>query len=1299
MRNIKHILVFLAFLTTGMSACGSTANNLTPPYEDLRVLHLPVDRNPAYVNQILQDNLGFLWFGTQNGLIRYDGYRMQTIPMPEDCNGYDNVRTLCEDRRGRIWIGSFKGICVWDPREESIRKYSSSAVAQIIKTRDGCLWVAANYGGFLRIDPDRDVCDTLSFAYENPSAHYGEDICYDGDSTIYAINGVGTIYRANIKDDSLKVLIPRLESPFSRQRITHLRYRDGLLYSGKDGSTLLYRLSDRYHCTLSWGEIRESVTLSNGNTLLITSNGLYRLPYGMQSLLSGGRQPQILLSGNMLSLCKDREERVWAGSVHSGVFRIFKNDCNWQEFRTKDQRPISVKDLLKNPADGNVWIVSTDGTLLRLPPGQSVAEPFPLPDDGASGLGLYGKDLLVGTTSPVTPLLRISPDGGVTNSPFAPSGANTFLERGDGRIWLGGWLYEVDFKRQNTRQLKNVRTQVQDMVKDKDGNLWIGTSFAGLWSLRNGQWEHWFDSLGITARTNCLFPDPDGRIWIGSKDEGLQCFDPRKMQTATFTRFDGLSCHCVNDIEMDGSGRLWLATNEGLTVFDPQTHAAVNYDERDGIACDRAGCTTVKNGRDGLLWVGSFRGLQRFDPSLFRALKDKSYPMVFTSFSIVTPANTLRSTSASFSPAFSRLGEPGRQKSVRLSHRENTFVLGVSQMDYDVPTRSRLSYRLDPIMTDWAPVREGKITVANLNHGDYRLKIRVTGRDGKSGDDIRWLDIHVDLHPALSPGAIASYVLFFLLLTASIIFLTSRQARRKAAEKASFEIARKDAELQKQLYASKVSLLTSIAHEIQTPLSLVKAPIETLKHKMGNYADYSVKEYLEVIDRNADRLSQLLNELLDFRRMENGGITLNPSDYDICSLVQTVFARFKLAARQRRIKMVLELPEEPLVTAVDKNAFDNVVGNLLSNAIKYGKSRILLKVETADGWFRVILENDGIPVPREKRESIFRPFERFVPENSLVSGTGIGMFVSRNLVELHGGSLKMDEDLQTNRFIASFPLKHLVEEDETLNETPEINIPRHPYTLLLVEDDKEMLDFLTHLFEPKFSILTATDGKDALNILRRNLLMIPDCIISDILMPNMDGLELCRLLKGNPETSHIPVILLTGQTENSSRLLGWEYGADAYLVKPFSSEELISVTGKLLKSREILRRKYSDEKLSEQLPALSSTATENQWLRDLNKYVEEHFNDDTLTVESLASVACMSSSNLFKKMKKTLGIGPNEYILLIRLQNSKRMLKNTNFPIAEIASRCGFSSPSYFASCFKSRYGVTAKEFRSKNQK
>ena len=386
MRSVKYLLVFWVFLSAVVSAYGLPVNDIAF-YEDLRVLHLPAERDPAYVNQIFQDSQGFLWFGTQNGLIRYDGYQMQPIPMPEDCNGYDNVRTLCEDRQGRIWIGSFKGICVWDPCEESIRKYSSSAVSQIIKARDGRLWVAANYGGFLRIDPERDVCDTLSFAYENPSAHYGEDICYDGDSTIYTINGVGTIYRANIKDDSLKVLIPSRESPLARQRITHLRYRDGLLYSGKDDFTLLYRLSDGYSCTLSWGGIRESVTLSNGNTLLITTNGLYRLSYGMQSLLSGAGQPEILLSDNMLSLYKDREERVWAGSVHSGVFRIFKNDCNWQECRMKDHRPIPVRDLLENPADGNVWIVSTEGTLLRLPPGQSVAEPFPLPDDGASGLG------------------------------------------------------------------------------------------------------------------------------------------------------------------------------------------------------------------------------------------------------------------------------------------------------------------------------------------------------------------------------------------------------------------------------------------------------------------------------------------------------------------------------------------------------------------------------------------------------------------------------------------------------------------------------------------------------------------------------------------------------------------------------------------------------------------------------------------------------------------------------------------------------------------------------------------------
>lgn len=1276
---------FLCLLAAVLASGSARADD--PAYDSFRILPLNVSQEfeSLKVTQILQDRKGLIWLGTRDGLVRYDGYRMLPIPMPKDGNGYGNVRTLCEDNEGRIWIGSFKGICYWDPETECVSKYSEGAVARIVKARDGRLWVAANYGGFLRIDPKTFTCDTLSFDYDSPSAHYGEDVCCDDGQFVYLMNGVGAVFRAADSDRFLTTLLPFEKSPFSQVRITQIHYRDGILYGGQDDFSLLYDTETAQIKRFDGGRIHESVRTASGHTLMITSKGTYDCEGSLKTLFMNTFTPRLLLDENLSCLYKDRDGSIWAGSSKAGVFRIFPNDIQWRGYRRADDgSSFSVKRLIESPADGNWWAITEDGELLCIQKGTSLAETVSIPDGRAVGLGLQGKELLVGTTYAAAPLLRILPDGRKKVHAFAPGGTTVFLEQDDGKLWAGGWLYELDFTRRQANRIERVRTVITDLKKDKDGGCWIGTGFSGLWSVRDGIWEHWLDSLGVSTRITCLCPDSRGGIWIGSQDDGLQHLDPIRGVCRTFNEFDGIPFHHINDIAIDSTGCLWALASGKLIAFDPKRENAAFYTSEDGLPRGETELSCVRTGQDGRLWVGGHRGLQSFDPVRFRTMKTRSGRIVFTGF-------TVRSTRPSrshrdFIPGIDRLS------SLHLAYSENSFILGVSQADYDIPCRSRLEYRILPQDSLWRHVRDGSVTVSSLPHGTHYLQFRLLGRDGSLADAKRQLEIHVAVPPAASAPAILAYVL----LLALVLFLTfresARRARRKAQEQAFLENEKKEAESQKQLYASKVTFLTSLAHEIRTPLALVKAPIETLEEKLGHYADRSVGENLEIVSRNADKLSQLLNELLDFRRIENGSITLNPSEYDIGTLIQSVFARFKLAARLRHIEMKLQLPQTPLTASVDKNAFDNIVGNLLSNAIKYGQSHILLSLEVEDACFRVVLENDGTPVPAEKRESIFRPFERFVPEHTAITGTGIGMFVSRNLTELHGGSLRMDEDLKTNRFIATFPIRHLASEKEEESPLPDVRISNKPYSLLIVEDNEEMRSFISRQFESQFTVLTAADGLEALEQVSRNNLITPDCIISDIMMPNMDGLELCRKIKENPTTCHIPVILLTGRAEDSSKLLGLEYGADAYLVKPFSSSELITQVRNLLKNRERLKEKYSSGNLSDLSPADSP---DTAFLRDLQDYVEKHISDDSLSVEVLASIACMSESNLFKKMKKLLGVGPNEYILVIRLQSSQNLLRNTALPISEIASRCGFSSPSYFASCFKSRFGITAKEYRN----
>lgn len=1254
---------------------------------------LPLSAEPGFssdrVTQIIQDSRGLIWLGTQDGVKRFDGYRMQSVPMPPDCNGYGNVRTLCEDDEGRIWIGSFKGICYWDPQEECIRKYSEGAVARIVKARGGRLWVAANYAGFLCINPQNFSCDTLAFSYDIPSAHYGQDICTDGRQYLYLLNGVGAVFRATASDRSLTPLLPAGVSPFSAHRITQIHYRDGILYGGLDDFSLLYDIESGRVGRFDGGRIGESVQTPSGHTLMATSRGLFDCEESLRALFSDAFNPRILLDETLSCLYKDRDGSIWAGSVQNGVYRIFPNDIQWRDYRRDDAGAFSVKQILESPFEGNWWAVTQEGELFRIPEDGSPAVKYPVSGGRVVGIGSQGKEVLVGTTLEDAPLLRIFSDGQHEIHRFAPAGCSVFLGLPDGKLWSGGWLYELDFSRKSARRIEPVRTGATDLVCDSGGTFWIGTAFSGLWSVQDGKWTHWLDSLGVAARITCLCPDRQGGLWIGSRDDGLQHLDPKAGVCRSFAEFDGTSFHHISGIAIDSTGCVWAVAAGNLIAFDPKAGEAAVYTEKDGLPQGETGLSCIKTGHDGRLWIGGMKGLHSFDPSAFRTMKAQAGRILFTSLTIhsTRPSRSHRD----FIPGVDKMS------TLRLAYSENSFILGVSQADYDIPRTSRLEYRILPQDNRWHSVKNGIISVNSLPHGKHQLTVRLVGRDGSLTDDSREMEIRIANPPAASPPALLAYFILFVLILLLTFREAGRRARRKAEERAAIEHERQEAESQKQLYASKVTFLTSLAHEIRTPLSLVKAPIETLEDKLGHYADRSIGENLEIVRRNADKLSQLLNELLDFRRIENGSISLNPSEYEIGALVQSVFARFKLAARQRRIEMTLSLPDKPLQASVDKNAFDNIVGNLLSNAIKYGRTFVSLKLQSEEDRFRIVLENDGTPVPPEKRESVFRPFERFVPEHSAITGTGIGLFVSRNLTQLHGGTLGMDDDLKTNRFIAEFPIRHIVRENEEASPLPDIRVSSKPYSLLIVEDNEEMCSFISRQFEPQFTVVTASDGEEALEKLGKSNLITPDCIISDIMMPKMDGLELCRRIKENPQTNHIPVILLTGRAEDSSRLLGLEYGADAYLVKPFSTGELITQTRNLLKNRERLKEKYSSGSLTD-FSKLPADSADSVFLRELQDYVEEHLSDEKLSVDVLAGVACMSESNLFKKMKKLLGFGPNEYILLVRLQTSQNLLRNTSLPISEIASRCGFSSPSYFASCFKSRFGLTAKEYRSKGR-
>ena len=1228
--------------------------------------------------QIIQDSRGYMWFGTQDGLDRYDGYETLHVKMPADCAGYANVRSLCEDNEGNIWIGSFKGICVWDAGTQRIRKYSEGAIANMVKSADGAIWVAANYAGFLRIDPSTGACDTLSFQYHNASAHYGESVCYDGDRTLWFLNGVGAIYKCDLNSREMELVVPFQNSPLSGV-VTRLFWIDGFLCGGRaNRGSFLYDIQNSQFIETQWGSIYD---VGGGNKYLLTSIGLMSFPRGLREYVDGGAQPRSLSTPEAITFCQDRDGSFWLGTTTSGVYRLLPNkfDC---EIITEG----AISSFIEGP-DGTLWIANGQYGLQRYyPSSRSLTNiPLPIKDGSVSALCFVGSNLLISTTSSKTPALLLNPENGkVRVLNWLPMDLRVLCNRGGGKLWGGGWLYDVDLNSETASRVERVRTGLSDVKRDSKGRWWFGTSFSGVWKEDNGEWTHYTDADGIVMRTSALYIDSKNRIWICSIDDGLQMLDPDSSESKLYSEFGDISRPRISDIAEDVQGVLYLATPSGIATLDPDTGNNAHYDIQDFLGPGQGRFWSVKT-IGNYLYATYPGGLLRFDPVLLREVDASKARIVFTGFEL--PGRLDKNEPQSL-PA--RLMEINSKTRIRLRARENTFILGVSQMDYSVPRSTRLEFQLEGYDSRWRKVDNGNITLTNLPSGQYRLIVREVGRDGTALVDTRALDIFV-ARPLMA--SVPAIVIYLLLLTGGVL-LVAHKSQKKAYDKAREAAMVQEAEREKQVYASKVEFLTTIAHEIRTPLTLVKAPVETLQGKLAHSADKSVLEELDVIERNADKLSILLDELLDLGKLESSGITINPAEYEIDAIVRSVTGRFSLAARRRHIDLRLNLPQEKILASVDKNAFDKIVSNLLSNAIKYGQSTVVVSLSAADDKLRLVTENDGPVVPLERREKIFLPFERYVPDGGVETGTGIGLYVCRNLAGLHGGTLEMDSDEAINRFILTIPIVHVANENPMVS-MPEVYIPKEQPTVLIVEDNEDMLDFVRRQFGEHFSVLTASNGKEALQVMKDNPLSFPDCVVSDVMMPVMDGFELCRILKADERTSHIPVILLTARVDVDSRLLGLEAGADAYVSKPFFAGELLSQVNNMLKNRDRLRKKFSSSIAD--YGTLAHSSPDAQLLRTIDTYIHAHLRDETLSVESLAAEACVSTSTLFKKMKHLLGMGPNDYILSVRLKQSSEMLRSTSLPISEVAEQTGFRSPSYFSSCFKAKFGVTPKEYRSRN--
>ncbi|WP_019539914.1 hybrid sensor histidine kinase/response regulator transcription factor [Proteiniphilum acetatigenes] len=1285
---------------------------------------------------IFQDNQGFMWFGTKDGLNRFDGTSFKIFKFSPGGNLRDNVfHRILQDKNDNLWVGTDDGIYIYNPRSEEFNRFEKTpadhvsmdgVVSDILLDNDGDMWISVEEKGVFCYN---FRADTLTY-YPIPQTPGGMrmiSLCLGRDGHIWAFpynlpfiridKKTGEVSEHRLRDDEDLVY-----NTGEIWKVVADEYNQLLIASSTKGIISVNTVNMTHRVLLdedAYGEpiFARCLARIDPQTIWIGSESglyIYNTETGEVNNLRHNRYIPYSLSDNAIySIYKDREGGIWIGSFFGGV-DYYSNQYNQFELfypvaQDNGMKGSRVREFCSAP-DGKIWIGTEDNGLNLFDPVRN--EFLPLPSALQSlytnihALYADGDYLWIGTFSKGLNRYNLRTGELVTyiqsDDPNSISHNSTFAIHKDRQntLWIGNLsgLNIYNYNEDNFTRIEEFQgIYIQDIFEDTDGKIWVSTFTKGLYRYdpATREWDVFlYDPSGarntLYNKLTSVFEDSRKRLWVTTEGGGFYRFDKQTEEFITFNSAKGLPNDVVYQIVEDDNANLWLSTNSGLVCYNPLSGTFRNYTVDNGLKTNQFNYKSSYKASDGTIYFGSTDGFVRFNPSAFSETK-LDVPIVFTELFVKNER---------VSPADERSLLKGSilyTNELILPYSKNSFRLEYAVLNYSNLNANNILYKLEGFDKEWIRVKDKQdIIYSNLMPGKYRLIVKLNGdEENENAGNIKTLAIQIRPPFWLSGWA---YLIYFLLLTFSIILLfrvlNMREQRVQRRKMRIFE-----SEKERELYRSKIDFFTNVAHEIRTPLSLIKAPLDHVI--MTEQVSDNVKENLQIMSKNTDRLLNLTNQLLDFRKTESDAYSLNLRRQNASELIRETFLRFTPLARQRNLTFELDLPDNDIFVLLDKEAFLKIVSNLVNNAIKYCDSCVRMKAyistDEQNNMFHLLTENDGEKIPDEYREEIFKPFVHLDKEkDGKTAGTGIGLALSKSLAELHKGNLVLENEDEWILFHLTLPVG---ETDKAVSETerelgkrePGINVEKTvaAYTILLVDDDVELLRFEEKFLSSHYHIKTAENGMQALEILREENVSL---IVSDIMMPEMDGLELTKRVKLDIEFSHIPVILLTAKVNVESKVQGFETGADAYIDKPFSLEVLMAQIANLLQNREKLRETFLKNPFIG-ANSIVRTKSDEEFVKKLHAIVQENLDNSEFIVEDISEQFNMSRASFYRKIKGVLDLTPNEYIRVERLKKAAQLLKEKVYKVNEICYMVGFNSPSYFTKCFQQQFGVLPKDF------
>nr|QIM10891.1 hybrid sensor histidine kinase/response regulator [uncultured Muribaculaceae bacterium] len=1263
-----------------------------------------------------------MWFGTIDGVHCYDGNNISIWRDPEVKTLGQVIYAIKEDSDGKLWIGSDMGLAVFDLKKEKF--FSSpiekdgmrimSPVSDILFDSKGRMWITTAGNGVF--------CHNQE---SGETSHYVATGRINSDVITHALEDHnGTIWVASPEegisrfDDKENIFIPVKSSPKGTISLLEDSKRnfwigcvDGLYRFDSNADNWEHILSPKGHNVF---QIRQMVQQDSGALIIASDEGLtvYDPATGITTTHKANlRIPDNLNDNYLHSLFIDNEKGLWIGTYFGGVNYIPHTHRQFAHYsHLNSGLPARIISVFAEADNNNAWIGSDDAGFFLWNRKDNSFKSFNNSSD--AGLTYHnthallqdGDKLFIGMYMGGLDILDLSTygfknyKGGQDANSLYSSSIYALFRDSRGNIWIGT-TKGLNKYRRDTDDFERVfdlnHADVEYIFEDSSGHIYACSLNQGLFRMdpENGKWTQ-FTTQSEKYSKDCGLPtykistgaeDRDGNLWFGTDGWGLLRFLPEKQH---FERAPlPPSIRVVNKIIPEGEN-LWLTTSNGLYCYTPRTGKIQTFKRDSGLQDNLFLPNSGIKLSDGTILIGGKNGFNEFNPEGFE-FRANDPKVILTDLSLF---NRRASVDAEGSPLTSSLAYSDH---LTIGHEHSIFSISVAVLSYMNPSRNNFLYKLDGFDPDWndGPA-DGRVSYTNLPPGKYNFLVRAS--DGAGG----WNEDSLSFPIEVLPPWWFSFPMKIIygLLVISLLFLFYSRMKRKQQQELRIMTAQKD----KELYQSKIDFFTHMVHEIRTPLTLILTPLESVMKSKRTVSDELPT--LNVIARNGQRLLSLVNRLMDFRKMESGCVTVDLHPVDLRQEILEMYKNILPLAEAKGINVVINIPQDECPAMADSDALHHVIDNLLSNALKFTGDHIWIDLEESDDdSFRITVKDNGLGIDKDEQEKIFKPFYQVAearPQDNI--GTGIGLLLVRKYVELMNGSIQLKSTPgRGSEFSVSLPKADdgsmFIKKTSTVAEVmkPAIDnpIPENVKDrILIVEDNSELLNFLRTVFQEEYDVTCASNGKIALQFLAENSF---DIVVSDVMMPEIDGIELCRRIKTSFTTSHIPVVLLTAKVENRDYIEGFENGADLYVSKPFSSDVLKAQVKGILKIRRQLRRNFCSNPDAQAVELVPNSRIDNEFLKKFEDTVMQHLSNPEFNVDLLAKELGVSRTGLFTKLKAVADMTPNALIKRIRLNEAARLIREERYLVNEACCNVGFASRSHFARYFQEQFGVNPAEYKS----